>query len=176
MKNIFKYLIKLFLAGYFSISIFSLNNCTNAKNEELSYYSYKQSNIDTAKKLLYDYKAQLFDCNNINEALNKSVLLDSTIINSQNNGDYGFLKTVVNNSCGRKIYAYLKCSKEQLNHYSQFISNHAFVVAKINKIDSIKTIAEADSLGDKTIYIKGNNSILLTAECLALQEIPIYNY
>lgn len=134
-----------------------------------------QRNQETAQRLVYQNKAELLDCKNIDFILNKTVVADSTVVGtSETNGKF-YLKTSVNNSCYKKIFTILNCSKEIYDQYNNGKSNHIILAAKISKIENFNTIAEADSLDGKSTFIRENNAVLLTGECLAFEEIPLFN-
>ena len=176
MKKSIQYLFNILIPCYILISLLTLTNCSkNSNDNEQSYTQFQQQNKETARKLINEFHANVFNCKQINSILNQKVVMDSTIVGIVERGDGYYLKASINNLCDRKIYAILKCSSKIMDYYENIKSNRAFVVASINKVDNINSIAEADSLDGKSNFINGNNSILLTAECLALAEIPIYS-
>lgn len=177
MKNFIKYFLRILFPGYILFSFFTLTNCSKNSEDDGQSYSKLLGHIKlTEQKLIQEFHAGTFNCNDINSLLNQKVILDSTIISVIKIEDGNYFKALINNPCNRKIYAILKCSQKAVCDYESFKSNRAFLVAFISKIESINRIAEADSLDGRTNFINENNSILLTADCLALAEIPIYTY
>ncbi|MFA5805460.1 MAG: hypothetical protein WC879_12535 [Melioribacteraceae bacterium] len=176
MKKPTQYFFNIFILGYILFSFFTLTNCLkNSHNDGQSYSQLQQQNKETVQQLINEYRANTLDCKKINSILNQKVVIDSTIIGVLERRDGYYLKALINNSCEQKIYAILKCSSKIPDHYRSLKSNRAYIVASINKVDNIKTIAEADSLDGRSNFINGNNSILLTENCLALAETPIYS-
>jgi len=174
-EKILKSIPKIFVLSYVIFSLLTLTNCIKQhNNDNISYDQFVQRNQETAQRLVYQNKAELFDCKQIDFILNKKVVADSTIIGIvKRNGSY-YLKAVINNSCGKNIYTTLNCSKEIVERYNKTKSNHIFLAAKITKIEKLNLIAEADSLDGRSVYLNRNNSVMLSGECLALAEIPIF--
>jgi hypothetical protein len=171
MKKPTQYFFYIFILGYLLFSFFTLTNCSkNSHNDKQSYSQFQQQNKETARRLIKEYRANTFDCKKINFILDQKVVIDSTIIGVLEKRDGYYLKALINNSCEQKIYAILKCSSKILNHYESLKSNRAYIVASINKVDNVNNIVETDSLDGKLTYLQGNNSILLTGECLAIEE------
>ncbi|MCX6175281.1 MAG: hypothetical protein NTZ27_11065 [Ignavibacteriales bacterium] len=171
-----KFIPKIFVLSYVIFSLLTLTNCIKQhNNDNISYDQFVQRNQETAQQLIQQNNAELFDCKQIDFILNKSVIADSTIIGTfKRRGNY-FLKALINNSCGKNIYTTLTCSEEVIERYNSIKSNHVFLAAKITKIEKLNFISEADSLDGKSTFIRGNNAVFLTGECLALAEIPIYS-
>lgn len=164
------------MLGYVLFSFLTLTNCSkNSSYEEQSYSQLQLQNKETSKRLIDQYHAKTFDCKEINSILNQKVILDSTIVGVIERSDGVYFKASIKNSCKQSIYAILKCSPEILDQYENLKSNHVFIVASISKVDNIRTISEIDSLDGKSNFVNDNNSILLTADCIAIEEIPIYH-
>ena len=175
IEKILKVIPKLFILSYIVISLLTLPNCSKQHNDnKTSYDEFARRNRETAQRLVYQNKAELFDCKQIDFILNKTVVADSTIISTLIKDGCYFLKALVHNSCNKNIYTMLNCSEEIFDRYSEIKSNRVFLAAKITKVEKLDPIAEADSLDGKSTFIRGNNSFLLTGECLALAEIPTY--
>jgi len=174
--KILKSIPQLLILSYIIFSFLTLTNCTNRhNNDDISYDQLTQKNRETARQLMHQNKAELFDCKQIDFILNKTVVADSTVTGTiEKNGKY-FLKASINNSCGEKIFAMLNCPGKIYDQYNNGRSNHIILAAKITKIEKVNPIAEADSLDGKPVYLSGNTSILLTGECLAFEEIPVYS-
>ena len=173
--KILKSIPQLLILSYITFSFLTLTNCTNRHNDDISYDQFVQKNRETAQRLIHQNKAELFDCKQIDFILNKTVVADSTVTGTiKKNGKY-YLKTSINNSCGKKIFAILNCPGKIYDQYNNGRSNHIILAAKITKIEKLNPIAEADSLDGKSVYLSGSTSILLTGECLAFAEIPIYS-
>lgn len=175
-EKILKSIPKIFILSYVIFSLLTLTNCTKQhNNDNISFDQFVLKNRETAQQLVQQNNAELFDCKQIDFILNKTVVADSTIIGTiKRNGSY-LLKAVINNSCGKNIYTTLTCSEEIIKLYSKIKSNHVFLAAKITKIENVNTIAEVDSLDGKSMYLNRNNSVMLSGECLAFAEIPIYS-
>ena len=167
---------KLIILGYIIFSLLTLTYCSKQQNNGgKSYDQFVKLSLETAQNLAYNYNAELFDCKQIDFILNKKVVADSTIIGTiKRNGSY-FLKALVNNSCGKNIYTTLTCSQDIIEHYNRIKSNHVYLAAKILRIENLNTITEIDSLDGKSKYLSRNNSVMLSGECLAFAEIPIYS-
>lgn len=176
IEKVFKCIPKLFVLIYVIFSLVTLTNCSNRHNNgNISYDQFVQRNQETAQQLIQQNNAELFDCKQIDFILNKKVVADSTIIGTiKKNGSY-YLKALINNSCGKNICTTLNCSEEIVDRYNKTKSNHVFLAAKITKIENVNTIAEVDSLDGRSIYLNRNNSVMLSGECLAFAEIPIYS-
>ena len=175
IEKILKSIPKLLILCYIVFSLLTLANCTNQhNNDNISYDQFTQKNQETAKLLVYQNKAELFDCKQIDFILNKTVVADSTVVGTLENNGRFYLKASINNSCEKKIFTILNCSEQIYDKYSNGKSNHVFFAAKITKVEKLIPIAEADSLDGKSIFIHGNNSVLLTGECIAFIEIPVY--
>lgn len=174
-EKILKSIPKIFVLSYVIFSLLTLTNCIKQhNNDSISYDQFVQRNQETAQQLIQQNNAELFDCKQIDFILNKRVVADSTIIGTfKRRGNY-FLKALINNSCSKNIYTTLTCSEEVVERYNSIKSNHVFLAAKITKIENVNTIAEVDSLDGKSIYLNRNNSVMLSGECLALAEIPIF--
>ncbi|NJD23464.1 MAG: hypothetical protein FIA82_12485 [Melioribacter sp.] len=173
-EKILKSTPKIFVLSYVVFSLLTLANCSN-KHDNISYDQFILRNRETAQQLAYQNNAELFDCKQIDFILNKSVVADSTIIGTiKRNGNY-FLKALINNSCDKNIYTTLACSEEIIERYNKIKSNHVYLAAKITKIENINTIAEVDSLDGRSVYLNRDNSVMLSGECLAFAEIPIYS-
>lgn len=177
VEKILRSIPNFFILGYIVFSFLTLTDCTNKHdNDNISYDQFILKNRETAQRLIQQNNAELFDCMQLNFILNKTVVADSTIIGTfKRNGNY-FLKALINNSCGKNIYTTLACSEEIIIRYNSTKSNHVFLAAKITKIENVNTIAEVDSLDGRSVYLNRNNSVMLSGECLALAEIPIYSY
>jgi hypothetical protein len=173
--KILKSIPQFLILSYITFSFLTLTNCTNRHNDDISYDQFVQKNRETARRLVHQNKAELFDCKQIDFILNKTVVADSTVTGTINkNGKY-YLKASINNSCGEKIFTMLSCPGKIYDQYNNGRSNHIILAAKITKIEKLNPIAETDSLDGKSVYLSGNTSILLTGECLAFAEIPIYS-
>jgi hypothetical protein len=173
--KILKGIPQLLILSYIIFSFLTLTNCTNRhNNDDISYDQLTQKNRETARQLIHQNKAELFDCKQIDFILNKTIVADSTVTGTiEKNGKF-YLKASINNSCGEKIFTMLNCSAEIYDQYNNGKSNHIILTAKITKIEKVNSIEEADSLDGKSVYLSGGTSILLTGECLAFAEIPIY--
>lgn len=176
IEKILKSIPQLFILSYIIFSFLTLTNCTNRHNNgDISYDQFVQRNREIAPQLVYQNKAELFDCKQIDFILNKTVVADSTVVGTVGKNGKFYLKAFINNSCGEKIFTILSCPEKIYDQYNNGRSNHIILAAKITKIEKLNPIAEADLLDGKSTFIRGNNSILLTADCLALAEIPIYS-
>ena len=176
LEKILKSTPKIFVLSYVVFSLLTLTNCSKQhSNNEISYDQFVQKNRETAQQLAYQNNAEIFDCKQIDLILNKTIIADSTIIGTiKRNGNY-FLKALINNSCNKNIYTTLACSEEIIERYNKIKSNHVYLAAKITKIENINTIAEVDSLDGRSVYLNRDNSVMLSGECLAFAEIPIYS-
>ncbi len=174
IEKILKNIPQLFILCYIVFSFLTLTNCTN-KHDNISYDQFVLRNREEAQRLVRQNNAELFNCTQMDFILNKTIVADSTIIGTvKKNGNY-FLKALINNPCGKSIYTTLACSEEIIERYNSTKSNHVFLAAKITKIENVNTIAEIDSLDGKSMYLNRNNSVMLSGECLAFAEIPIYS-
>lgn len=176
MKNLRKIFLSGFILGYIIISfLYNPNYVQKSTLYDQSFEQFQNMNRQKARLLLNEYNAEMFDCNNTGRLLNKTIVLDSTIVGiSGHDGKY-FLKASIRSDCDKKVYAMIKCSLKVMQQYNRGRSNHAFITAVINKVENINTIAEADSLDGDSAYLKTGSSILLTGDCLALTEIPYFS-
>jgi hypothetical protein len=158
------------LLAYIAVSLITLSNCTK-RNDSSTNDQLRSSKKNIANLLLLKYDAEIFDINS-KQILSKPVLLDSLLIGvSYKKGNY-FLRAQIKTGSDIKYFAELKCSKEIIELYNQTKSNFAFIAAKIDRIDDLSLVAEADSLDGKSAQFNLGKSILLGGECLALAEIP----
>ncbi|GEM_PF-1609379 len=176
IEKILRSISQLSILSYIVFSLLSLTNCANQNDRgNISYDQFVQRNQETVQRLVYQNKAELFDCKQIDFILNKTVVADSTVTGTiEKNGKF-YLRASINNSCEKKIFTILNCSEKIYDQYNSGRSNHIILAAIITKIEKINPIAEADSLDGKSRFIRGDDSVLLTGECLAFAEIPIYS-
>jgi len=173
--KILKSIPQLFILSYIVFSLLTLTNCSNQhNNNDISYDQFAKRNRETAQRLIHQNKAELFDCKQIDFILNKTVVADSIVVGTVKKNGRFYLKASINNSCEKKIFTTLNCSGKIYDQYNNGKSNHIILAAKITKIEKLNPITEADSLDRKSVYLSGNTSILLTGECLAFAEIPLY--
>lgn len=175
MKTILR-LFKSYCPVFLILAALIFSCCSEETNEERhSYRRYYDSNKEKARQLLIEYHARMFDHTNYKEILSAPALLDSTIISFSRKDNSFFVKAEIRNYSGKKIYAALKCPQKFYEDYKKSKSNHAYLIASINKIDNINVSAEADTLDKKTKNISLDNTLMLSGNCLAYVEIPEYS-
>lgn len=161
---------RLLFIFYTIFSLLSLSNCTKSNDNYSSLDQIKNHHADSIRLLSDRFDAKRFDCDDPMHAINKSVLLDSTILGiRKQNGKY-YLKAKVNTDCKAEYYAELKCSEEIIEAFNKTKSNNALIAARIENVSFSDYIMETDSLSGKEKLISAGKVFLMHGECIALLE------
>lgn len=174
MRSFSKILPIVPVLAYVAVSLITLFNCTKT-DDPATIDRLNSSKQKTASLLLHKFDAEIFNINS-KQILSRPVVLDSTLIGIVENGGQYFLRAEVKLKGSKKCFAELKCSPEIVDSYYRTKSNSALIAAKISRIDDCSTFAETDSLEGNMSQFNLGESILLSGECLALAEIPIYSF
>ena len=162
--------IKLLLVLYTIFSLLSLSNCTKSRDDYSSLDQIKSRQADSIRLLSDRFDAERFDCDDPMRAINKAVLLDSTILGIRKQNNNYYLKAKINTGCKGEYFADLKCSGKLITAFNKTKSNYALLAAKIENVSISDYIMEADSLGGKEKVINSGIVFLLHGECLELLE------
>lgn len=164
MKTFYKLSFILLVGGYFCFSLIQLSDPGINYIDELK----KRSNLSQVINF------NEVDCSNQNFILGKRVVMDSTILGVSNfKGSY-LVKTEVANKCGKKIFAILKCTSNDIQKINTSKNNHGFLTAYINKIESSNPIAIGDSIEGNNIFLKGEEVLILSGTFLDFSEMNFY--
>jgi hypothetical protein len=165
MRKISSIILPLLFIGYLAFSMITLSDLERDSSDP---YHKKVM----AEKFELNSPEQ-FDCAKINEILNHTVVMDSTLMQVITRDDGVYLKTEVINSCDKKIIALLKCSSEDLKNLRHHKINRGFLTANIFKIEELNPVAQSDSLDGKTVFITTEKITILTGEFLSFVEKKI---
>lgn len=161
--------MNILLYGYIFFALFTLQNC-KPNNDVSTAEQLLQKKQETAKLLMQEFDAKMFECN-AKSILNKTAILDTLLLGMSHQGSENYLKAELITACGEKYFAKLKCSKEIVKRYYESKSNHAYLAAKISGIDNVNLFANVDSLDGRHIELALGNSVILSGECVSINEI-----
>lgn len=170
MRSFSKILLNVPVLTYVAVSLITLSNCTKIE-DSTTIDRLNSAKQKTVSLLLHKFDAEIFNINS-KQILNRTVVLDSTLIGIVENEGQFFLRAEVKLKGSKKYFVELKCSPEIVDSYYRTKSNSALIAAKISRIDDCSTFAETDSLEGNMSQFNLGKSILLSGECLALVEIP----
>lgn len=164
MKSLYKIIFVLFIGGYFCLSLIQLSDPGINYVEELK----KMSNLSQVVNF------SEIDCASQNIILGKRVLMDSTILGVTSYKDSYLVKTEIANNCGKKVFAFLKCTSDDIQKMNTRIINRGYLTAYINKIESSNPIAIGDSIDGNNIFLKGEEILILSGTFLDFSEMNFY--
>lgn len=167
LKTVF---VNSFFTGYIIFSLISLQNCKYSRDESTSE-KLVQEKHKIAKLMMNEFSAEMFDCN-AKSILNKTIILDTLLIGISRRGSEYHLNAEVFTSCGKKHFAKLLCSKEIVKQFEASKTNRAYIAAKITRIDNSEIYADTDTLDGKRSELALGSSILLSGECISMNELP----
>lgn len=164
MKTLYKIIFVLFAGGYFYLSLIQLSDQNINYVEELMN--------KTRGSLVINFNE--IDCSNPHLVLGKKVVMDSTLLGIYNKEGSYYVKTEVANNCGKKVFAFLKCSTDDIQKMNTRNINRGYLTAYINKIESSNPIAIADSIDKNNILLKGEEILILSGAFLDFSEMNIF--
>lgn len=165
MRKISRIILPILFIGYLAFSMITLSDLerdgSDPYHNKAKVHKYA---INTPER---------FDCEKINEILNHTVVMDSTLMQIITREDGIYLRADVINSCNKKIIALLKCSPGDIKKLRHEKINRGFLTANIFKIEEVNPIAQSDSLDGTTIFIATEKTTILTGEFLSFIEKKI---
>lgn len=162
--------LKFLLVFYTIFSILSLSNCKKSEDENSSLDLIKINKIESIQFLSTKYNAIPFDCSIIEDLVNKSVVLDTTVIGIVKRGNENYIKAQIKSDCKSKYFAELSCSEKIIQEFGLTKSNSILLVAEIKSIIKQDYAVKADSLYGKETHLGTEQVSLLLGNCLAILE------
>ena len=167
---LFNLFIRFFSVTYILFSIITLSNCTDDRSGDSVLDQIKSRQADSVRLLTDRFDAERFACDNPMSSVNKSVILDTTILGVQKRDGNYFIKAEIKTDCNQKYFTELKCSGKIIEAFHRTKSNDALIVARVESITVSEYITETDSLSNRSPIINAGKIFLLHGECLALIE------
>ncbi len=173
MKKIISKILFLSYAAYLFVSH---SYCTKNENDDSTLDLIKLQKVEAVEFLSAKYNAVPFNRKLINNIVNKTVVIDTNVIDLFKKGKDYFLKAEIISDTIEKCYAELICNDEIIHKFNLTKTNSLILVAEIKSISELNYDISADSLNGKDSLLGNEKIFLLRGNCLALIENELSNY
>lgn len=158
------------IVAVFGNKYISLDNTKNSNNEIIS----KEEAIS---KLNEEYNAEKINFNspfNNFDYLEKTVLLDSLLIDTYTKEGKYYVKVIVNNY-DEKVNADLICEKSTFDKINKMQNTTFIIAANLKKLNHSQTPYFTETYEEGSYYYKLFDEYILEGECLDFIEVSIFD-
>ncbi|MBS3944302.1 MAG: hypothetical protein KGZ42_02290 [Melioribacter sp.] len=162
--------IKLLFILYTLFSLISLSNCTKNRDDYTTLDQINNNKAESIRLLSSKYNAEPFECSAIEKLVNKSVVIDTTVICIVKKENDNYIRAEIKSDCKVKYYAELLCNEQIIQEFNRTKSYSLLLVADIKGIAQQNYVINADSLSGEESHLGSEKVYLLFGYCRALSE------